>query len=82
MKPLALMDGAFKQTARRVGVGADKEGDGKLLNLAARIFITALKCAACVQSLLTVTMTSAESRVQPALCCIVATSTNVSLLSV
>jgi len=81
MKPLAVMDGAFKPTAGRVGVGRDK-GDGKLLNLAATIFITALKCAACVQSLLTVTMTSAESRVQPALCCVVATSTNVSLLSV
>lgn len=81
MKPLAVMDGAFKLRARRVGVGTDK-GDGKLLNLAARIFITALKCAACVQSLLIVAMTSAGSQVQLALCCIVANSTNVSLLSV
>lgn len=48
MKPLAVMDGAFKLRARRVGVGRDNEGDGKPLNLAARIFITALKCAACV----------------------------------
>ena len=69
MKPLAVMDGAFKLRARRVGVGRDKKGDGKLLNLAARIFITALKCAACVQSLATVTMTSAECQVQLALCC-------------
>jgi len=49
MKPLAVMDGVFKLTARRVGVGRDKEGDGRLLYLAARIFITALKCTACVQ---------------------------------
>jgi len=48
MKSLAVMDGAFKLRARRVGVGRDKEGDGKPLNLAARIFITALKCAACI----------------------------------
>jgi hypothetical protein len=82
MKLLAVMNGAFKLRARRVGVGGDKKGDCKLLNLAARIFITALKCAASVQSLLTVTMTSAESQVQLALCCAVTTSTNVSLLSV
>jgi len=63
MKPLAVMDDPFKLRTRRVGVGRDKEGDGKLLNLAARIFITALKCAECVQSLLTVTMTSAASQV-------------------
>jgi hypothetical protein len=61
MKPLTVMDDPFKLRARRVGVGRDTEGDGKLLHLAARVFITALQCAAGVRALLTVAMTSASA---------------------
>jgi hypothetical protein len=53
MKPLTVMDGPFE-----LGVGRDKEGDGRLLHLAARVFVTAVQCA-----LLTVAMTSVSAGV-------------------